>query len=439
MARTGRQAGNGAGPADVETILSTDSLDRQVITVGPADGSDADSIGALTETAPASDTASSGLNGRLQRVAQRITSLIALLPTALGTGGGLKVDGSGTALPVSAASLPLPTGASTEATLGNVLTTSDFDTKAGSLTETAPATDTASSGLNGRLQRIAQRVTSLIALVPAALTGGGNFKVALVESTASQAVTGTFFQGTQPVSAASLPLPTGASTDITLAGVLTTSDFDTKAGSLTETAPATDTASSGLNGRLQRIAQRITSFIALFPAALTTGAGALKTGRIIATPSSTLTRPADTTAYAVGDLIGSSTTAGSVVVPSFTATPTSAGAGTIWRFRLFSNKTSGMGAVVFKIDLWTTAPTFTNGDNGAYAVATGAAVWLGSVTIALTQAADGAYGVAIPDVGQGVNFALASGTTIFWSMQTNTVFTPASSQTFTLVPEIRQD
>ncbi len=58
-------------------------------------------LGAVAETAPASDTASSGLNGRLQRIAQRITSMIALLPTALGAGGGLKVDGSGTALPVS--------------------------------------------------------------------------------------------------------------------------------------------------------------------------------------------------------------------------------------------------------------------------------------------------------------------------------------------------
>jgi hypothetical protein len=36
------------------------------------------SIGVVTETAPASDTASSGLNGRLQRIAQRISSLITL-------------------------------------------------------------------------------------------------------------------------------------------------------------------------------------------------------------------------------------------------------------------------------------------------------------------------------------------------------------------------
>jgi len=43
-------------------------------------------MGGVAETAPASDTASSGLNGRLQRIAQRITSMIALLPTALGQG-----------------------------------------------------------------------------------------------------------------------------------------------------------------------------------------------------------------------------------------------------------------------------------------------------------------------------------------------------------------
>lgn len=41
-------------------------------------------VGAVTETAPVSDTASSGLNGRLQRIAQRITSMIAQLPATIG-------------------------------------------------------------------------------------------------------------------------------------------------------------------------------------------------------------------------------------------------------------------------------------------------------------------------------------------------------------------
>lgn len=79
---------------------------------------------------------------------------------------------------------------------------------------------------------------------------------------ATQAVTGTFFQATQPISAVSLPLPSGAST---LAEQQTQT---TAIGSLTETAPATDTASSGLNGRLQRIAQRLTSLIALLPSSI---------------------------------------------------------------------------------------------------------------------------------------------------------------------------
>lgn len=54
------------------------------------------------------------------------------------------------------------------------LTESDFDAKIGSLTETAPATDTASSGLNGRLQRVAQRITSLIAATLATSVADGS-------------------------------------------------------------------------------------------------------------------------------------------------------------------------------------------------------------------------------------------------------------------------
>src|SRR4051812_7443413 len=81
--------------------------------------------------------------------------------------------------------------------------TIDSGTLIGAVTEAAPASDTASSGLNGRLQRIAQNITSLIAKLPAALSAGGNLKVSLAESTASQAVTGT-------VSISSLPGTTNA-------------------------------------------------------------------------------------------------------------------------------------------------------------------------------------------------------------------------------------
>jgi hypothetical protein len=144
-------------------------------------------IGLTTESPAAADnTSGDGLNGRLQRIAQNITSLISKLPTALGANGGLKIEGvaSGTAVPTSVSSLPLPSGAATSANQ------SSQSTLFGAVTETAPASDTASSGLNGRLQRIAQRLTSLIGLLPTALSNG-NLKVSIQESTLNPAAATT--------------------------------------------------------------------------------------------------------------------------------------------------------------------------------------------------------------------------------------------------------
>lgn len=64
-------------------------------------------------------------------------------------------------------------------------------------------------------------------------------------------------------------------------------DSNTLLGSLTETAPTTDIASSGLNGRLQRIAQRLTSLLLVFnPASLSTST-AYEAGRVAAASAAT--------------------------------------------------------------------------------------------------------------------------------------------------------
>lgn len=65
-------------------IVSLASIDAKLTTLNFSTDTLESALGIVTETAPASDTASSGLNGRLQRVAQRITSLIALVPASLG-------------------------------------------------------------------------------------------------------------------------------------------------------------------------------------------------------------------------------------------------------------------------------------------------------------------------------------------------------------------
>lgn len=95
--------------------------------------------------------------------------------------GTSQVSGSNP-LPVSGSG---SSGGATEATLLTRLSESDFDTKIGSLTETAPASDTASSGLNGRLQRIAQRITSLISAVGSPFQAGGSIGNTTFASTQS--------------------------------------------------------------------------------------------------------------------------------------------------------------------------------------------------------------------------------------------------------------
>lgn len=66
------------------------------------------------------------------------------------------------------------------------------NTRVGDLTETAPASDTASSGLNGRLQRIAQRLTSVLGSLglvsDAAWTSGDGTHTALLKAIAAQAI-----------------------------------------------------------------------------------------------------------------------------------------------------------------------------------------------------------------------------------------------------------
>lgn len=69
--------------------------------------------------------------------------------------------------------LPLAPGAAGAAASRPVTLSTEDVAKLGALTETAPATDTASSGLNGRLQRVAQRLTSVETAITGSVADGG--------------------------------------------------------------------------------------------------------------------------------------------------------------------------------------------------------------------------------------------------------------------------
>lgn len=160
-----------------------------------------------------------------------------------------------------------------------------------------------------------------------------------------------------------------------------------------------------------------------------------------ANPTSTITRPADTTAYAQNDFISTSTTAASCTAASIEAARKSLNGGTITRVRLYTNVTTGWDASTFNIRLWSTSPTYTGGDNAAYAITTGAAYWMGTFAATLFQATDGCYGAGVPAIGNGLVFALpASQTALYWDLQYtgSSALTPISGQTFTLALEVFQ-
>lgn len=276
----------------------------------------------------------------------------------------------------------------------------DLQGKVGIVTETAPASDTASSGLNGRLQRVAQRLTSLIALLPASLGAK--------TASASLAVT-------------------VASDDVLVPQL----------GAVTETAPASDTASSGLNGRLQRIAQRLTSLIGLLPASLGAKTSSASLSVVLASDQATvpvsqvtsafdvaltITRPANVTAYTANDVVGQTATA----ALQFSSVGTSGASILITGAQLeIDTNAIPSGMTNFRLYLYNVTPPSALADNAAWDLPSGdRASFLGYID--LGSPAD--LGSTLYTETSNINKQLKlSSANIFGYLVTNGGFTPAAN------------
>lgn len=151
------------------------------------------------------------------------------------------------------------------------------------------------------------------------------------------------------------------------------------------------------------------------------------------------TRPADTTAYASGDLVANNVTAGSVVPIALTAAArTNAGIVSVRRVRLKKSGTSVTNAT-FRVHLFGALPVPAVGDNTAIST-TGAGAYLGACDIGSMQAfTDGAVGVAVPLVGVDILGAAGAGVkTLYALLEARGAYTPASAETFTLTAEVLQ-
>lgn len=127
--------------------------------------------------------------------------------------GRVPVDGSGVTQPISAASLPLPTGAATAAlqTSGNASLTS-IDSKLSNLTNNSQTTKLV-DGAGNELQSFdldnTAGTSKILGVTVRALSNGTPVELGNASNPFRVDPTGTT---TQPISAATLPLPTGAAT-----------------------------------------------------------------------------------------------------------------------------------------------------------------------------------------------------------------------------------
>lgn len=146
------------------------------------------------------------------------------------------------------------------------------------------------------------------------------------------------------------------------------------------------------------------------------------------TVSASFTRPANTTAYASGDLVANDTTAGNVVPMTFGG----ARPGKIIRAKVRKSGT-GVTNAAFRVHLFMGAAIVAaNGDNGVLSLS-GAANYIGAFDITASQAfTDGSFGTGVPVSGQGVHFVTEGGGPLFGILECRGAYTPANAEVFTV-------
>lgn len=158
---------------------------------------------------------------------------------------------------------------------------------------------------------------------------------------------------------------------------------------------------------------------------------------MIITPVDDFTRPANTTAYAAGDLVANSTTAGSVAPLEFSLNGVGR-TGTVRRARIFKS-TNTTTSASFALHLFEAAPTVGNGDNGALAVATNLSSWLGKLAIDMSSGAEAGASAGCAQVSGDFMIGVAlptAGQRIYGLIEANAAYAPGSAEVFTVRLEI---
>lgn len=142
------------------------------------------------------------------------------------------------------------------------------------------------------------------------------------------------------------------------------------------------------------------------------------------TISSTFTRPNNTTAYADEDLVSDNTTAASITPLKFTL-PAGPSGGKIHRVRLIKSVATATNAN-FTLYLFGSAPTVTNGDNGAYVSIV--ADSLASIALDMTTSTTSDDCV----VTNSFSVPVIVGPVVYGLLKAEAAYTPGAQEVFTV-------
>lgn len=169
-----------------------------------------------------------------------------------------------------------------------------------------------------------------------------------------------------------------------------------------------------------------------------TANGALSVAEVgfVALNTLAITRPADTTAYASGDLVANNVTAGSVTPLQFTVSDVAGTTqvpirGTVTRARMRFNDETVTNAQ-FRLHLYTASPTPANGDNGAWKT-TKHAEYLGSIDVTVDKVfTSNAVGIS---AAAAIPFELSAGAVLYGLLEARAAYTPTSGEVFNITIE----
>jgi len=165
------------------------------------------------------------------------------------------------------------------------------------------------------------------------------------------------------------------------------------------------------------------------------------TTRFLFATGSTLTRPANTTAYSAGDSVSDNATAGSVTANTVTVADEVDQPVTIEAATLKSTDTGpGAAGATFDVHFFRSNPTSNSGvgagDNAAWTQKQ--AGWVGKLSGTFFATSDGSVARLVPSSGDNriITTPVTGAMTLYWQLVAVTGFTPsANSTTFILTVE----